>query len=53
MNSIEIKNKNLINLLNDYSDWFEQVDKSLIKVRGETICSILLNNIILSGANSE
>ncbi|RAH15787.1 MAG: hypothetical protein CMB20_001260, partial [Methanobacteriota archaeon] len=35
MNSIEIKNKDLINLLNDYSDWFESVDKSLIKVQGE------------------
>ena len=35
MNSIEIKNKNLINLLNDYSDWFQGVDKSLIKIQGE------------------
>jgi len=35
MNPIEIKNKDLIDLLNDYSNWFESVDKSLIKVRGE------------------
>ena len=35
MKSIEIKNKDLINLLNDYSDWFESIDKSLIKVEGE------------------
>ena len=35
MNSIEIKNKDLINLLNDYSTWFEGIDKSLIKVQGE------------------
>ena len=35
MNTIQIKNKDLINLLNDYSNWFEGVNKSLIKVRGE------------------
>lgn len=35
MNNIEIKNRDLINLLNDYSSWFENVDKSLIKVQGE------------------
>ena len=35
MNNLEIKNKDLINLLNDYSSWFESVDKSLIKVQGE------------------
>jgi len=34
MKNIEIKNKDLINLLNDYSDWFESTDKSLIKVQG-------------------
>ena len=35
MNTIQIRNKDLINLLNDYSNWFEGVNKSLIKVRGE------------------
>ena len=35
MNNIQIRNKDLIKLLNDYSDWFENVDKSLIKVQGE------------------
>lgn len=35
MNNIQIKNKDLIKLLNDYSDWFENIDKSLIKVQGE------------------
>ena len=34
MNIIKIKNKDLINLLNDYSNWFESTDKSLIKVQG-------------------
>ena len=35
MNTIQIRNKDLINLLNDYSNWFEGVNRSLIKVRGE------------------
>jgi len=35
METIEIKNKNLKKLLNNYSDWFEDVDKSLIKIQGE------------------
>ena len=35
MNTIQIKNKDLINLLNDYSNWFESVNKSSIKVLGK------------------
>lgn len=35
MQTIEIKNIELKNLLNDYSEWFENLDKSSIKVRGE------------------
>ena len=35
MNTIQIKNKDLINLLKDYSNWFEGIDKSSIKVQGE------------------
>ena len=35
METVEIKNKNLKKLLNNYSDWFEDVDKSLIKIQGE------------------
>ena len=35
MQTIEIKNIELKNLLNDYSEWFENLDKTSIKVRGE------------------
>ena len=35
MQTIEIKNIELKNLLNDYSEWFENLDKSSVKVRGE------------------
>ena len=35
MNTIQIKNKDLVNLLNDYSNWFESVNKSSIKVLGK------------------
>ena len=35
MNTVQIKNKDLINLLNNYSNWFESINKSSIKVRGE------------------
>ena len=35
MQTIEIKNIELKNLLNDYSEWFENLDRSSIKVRGE------------------
>ena len=35
MEEIEIKNKDLIKLLNDYSNWLERYDKNLIKTQGE------------------
>ena len=35
MQTIEIKNIELKNLLNDYSEWFENLDKTSIKVRGQ------------------
>ena len=35
MEEIQIKNKDVIKLLNDYSNWFERYDKNLIKSQGE------------------
>ena len=36
MEEIQIKNKDVIKLLNDYSNWFERYDKNLIK--SQEIC---------------
>tara|TARA_B100001248_G_scaffold254357_1_gene232646 strand:+ start:25255 stop:25869 length:615 start_codon:yes stop_codon:yes gene_type:complete len=35
MQSIEINNKELLNLLNDFSDWFNLVDKNKIELKGK------------------
>jgi len=36
MKKIEIKNKELSNLLEDFSGWFESIDKSKIKLKGKS-----------------
>lgn len=36
MKKIEIKNKELSNLLEDFSSWFESIDKSKIKLKGKS-----------------
>jgi hypothetical protein len=35
MQKIDIKNKDIINLLNNFSSWFEILDKSKIKISGK------------------
>ena len=49
MQVINIKNKEILLLLNDFSSWFKNLDKSVIKLAGEAIKkNIIQKKIILN-----